>query len=180
MEKKFIFAVCVLAIGLLVYLFFYLKKDSARKEVERQKAEVERQKARARSREKKELIEACKNADIDKVIELLEKGLDPNITVQVWVNECWSSPPEYCDCSHYETRTLLDISSGPALRKLLRSYGAKTIKAIREEEAAIEKARHDAEVAEIRRQDAILEAEKKAKEEADMQKVEAFLASKKA
>ena len=171
MEKIFIILVVVLAVGLVVYLFPYWKKYRARKEVERQKA-------KARNREKQELIEACENADIDKVMNLLEKGHDPNTTVRVWVNESWSCPPEYCDCSHYETRTLLDISSSPAVKKLLRSYGAKTIKEIREEEAAIEKARHDAEVAKIMRQDAIREAEKKAKEEADMQKVEAFLASK--
>ena len=169
MEKfLIIFAVCILTASLLVYLFFYWKKYRARKEVERQKEE-------ARSRERQELIEACKNADIDKVIDLLEKGLNPNIIVQMWVSDC---PDEYSDFSHYEPRTLLDISISPAVRKLLKSYGAKTIDAIWEEEAAIEKARNDARVAEIRRQDAILEAERKAKKEADMRKVEAFLASK--
>ena len=168
MEKIFIILVVVLAVVLVVYLFPYWKKYRAKNEAERQK------------KEEQELIEACEKVDIDKMIDLLEKGLDPNTKVQVWINEGWSNPPEYCDCSHYETRTLLDISSSPAVKKLLRSYGAKTIKEIREEEAAIEKARHDAEVAKIMRQDAIREAEKKAKEEADMQKVEAFLASKKA
>ncbi len=152
----------MLAIGLAVYLFCFLKKYRAKKETEKQK-----------------LIEACKQTDINKMVWLLEKGIDPNTIVQVWVDEYWSNPPEYCDCSHYENRTLLDITHSPAAKKLLRAYGAKTIKEIMEEEAAIEKARFAAKKAERMRQEAILQAEKKAKEEEDLRKVDAFLASKK-
>lgn len=185
MEKfLIIFVVCALVSSLLVYLFFYWKKYRTRKEVERQKKEVERQKAKAeaeaQNREKKELIEACKNADIGKMIELLEKGLDPNTRVQVWVRELRSYPLEICCRSHYEVRSLLDISCSPAVTKLLKAYGAKNIEEIRNKKSAIKKDYDDTREDEIRRQDAILEAEKKAKEEADMQKVEAFLASKKA
>ena len=184
MEKIFIILVVMLAVGLVVYLFLYWKKYRARKEVERQKKEAERQKAKAeaeaRNREKKELIEACKNADIGKMIELLEKGQDPNTRVQVWVRELRSYPLEICCRSHYEVRTLLDISCSPAVTKLLKAYGAKSIEEIRNKKSAIKKDYDDTREDEIRRQNTILEAEKKAKEEADMQKVEAFLASKRA
>ena len=148
--EKIIFA--VLAVGLVVCLFYNLKKEC----------------------KNDKLVEICMKADIDKTIELLEKGLDPNTMVLVWKAEFGSNPPEYWDCSHYEIQTLLDISSNPAVKKLLRAYGGKTIEEIRAEEAAIEGARK----AETKPQVAILEAERKAKEEADMRKVEAFLASK--
>ena len=190
MEKfLIIFAVCVLAASLLVYLFFYWKKYRARKKAERQKEEAERQKEEAerqkeetRMWERRELIEACEKGDIDKMIELLEKGVDPNQRIKVWVSKSDdegyppSVPPR--TLTYPIIQTLLDTTYNPAAKKLLRAYGAKTIEEIREEEAAIEKARYDAEMAEKRRRDAILEAKRKAKKEADMRKVEAILASK--
>lgn len=149
-----------------MYLFCFWKKYRAKKEIEQRKKETD------------ELIEACEKADIDKLIMLLEKGMDPNTRVQVWVNESWSSPPEYCDLSHYETRTLLDIGRhSKAVEKLLRAYGAKTIAEISEEEAAIKKVLDEAEKAERERRNAIRQAEKKAKAEEDLRKVESFLAS---
>ena len=183
MEKfLIIFAVCVLAASLLVYLFFYWKKYRARKEVERQKEEAKRQKEETRMWERRELIEACEKGDIDKMIELLEKGVNPNLRIKVWDTKSDdeglppSVPPRIRTYPRIET--LLDTTYNPLAKKLLRAYGAKTIEEIREEEAAIEKARYDAEMAEKRRRDAILEAKRKAKEEADMRKVEAILASK--
>ena len=125
---------------------------------------------------KKELENACKNADIDKLIELLEGGADPNTRVEVWVTDSWSSGPESYDCSHYEERTLLDISDSEAVRKLLRAFGAKTIAEIHKEERIAEEARSKARQIEYERKEAIRRAEKKAKAEADMRKVDAFLA----
>lgn len=166
MKTIIYFAVSFLVGGLLVYLFCFWKKYRAKKEIEQRKKETD------------ELIEACEKADIDKLIMLLEKGMDPNTRVQVWVNESWSNPPEYCDLSHYETRTLLDIGRhSKAVEKLLRAYGAKTIAEISEEEAAIKKVLDEAEEAERERRNAIRQAEKKAKDEEDLRKVESFLAS---
>ncbi len=166
MKTMIYFAVSFLVGGLLVYLFCFWKKYKTQKEIEQRKKETD------------ELIEACEKADIDKLIMLLEKGMNPNTKVRVWVTEYWSNPPEYCDLSHYETRTLLDVGShSEAVRKLLRAYGAKTIAEISKEEAAIKKVLDEAEKAERERRNAILQAEKKAKDEEDLRKVEAFLAS---
>lgn len=172
MEKFLsIFVVCLLAGSLLVCLFFYCKNCRAKNEAEHQK-EVERWKKEA---DKRELKEACKKGDIDKMMELLEKGVDPNTRVQLWEFE----HDEFREISYQVTKTLLDISYNPAAKKLLRAYGAKTIREICAEKAVIEKADNDAKKAEMRRQEAIRQAEKKAKEEADMRKVEAFLLKKK-
>lgn len=140
-------------------------------EISKQEKEQEQEKAK-----KKELENACKNADIDKLIELLEGGADPNTRVSVLVPDSWCSPPEYFDCSYHVTKTLLDISDSEAVRKLLRAYGAKTIAEIHEEERIVEEAHKKAKEIEWKRQEAIRKAEEKAKAEADMQKVDAFLA----
>ena len=106
MEKfLIIFAVCILTASLLVYLFFYWKKYRARKKAERQKEEAERQKEETRMWERRELIEACEKGDIDKMIELLEKGVDPNQRIKVWVSErddegLPPSVPPYSDISY--------------------------------------------------------------------------------
>ena len=166
MKTIIYFAVISLVGGLLVYLFFFWKKYKTQKALDQQKKETD------------ELIEACEKADIDKLIMLLEKGMDPNTRVEVWVTDSWSCPPEYVDLSHYETRTLLDVSShSEAVRKLLRAYGAKTIAEISEEKAAIKKVLDEAKAAERKRREALYQAEKKAKDEEDLRKVAAFLAS---
>ncbi len=157
--EKIIFIACLL--GLLVFWFFYCKKYRAKKEAERRKRKAEEKKEAKkwkREAEKRELKEACEKGDIDKIIKLLKKGLDPNQRIEVWRyvrdDVDYSIPPR--TLSYTETGTLLDITYNPAARKLLRAYGAKTIREIRAEEEPIEKA----------------------KKEADIQKVEAFLASK--
>ena len=149
MEKFLIILVVLIVVGLVVYLFLDWKKD------------------RDQIQERNELIEACKNADIDKMIELLEKGLDPNMEIRHPILS-----------GGYIIETLLDVTRERAAVKLLRSYGAKTGYEIEAEEKAIEKAHNEAREAEMRHQEAIRQAEEKAKKEADMQKVEAFLASK--
>lgn len=122
---------------------------------------------------KKELENACKNADIDKLIELLEGGADPNTRVEVEesVYDSETLSVSYCKV----TETLLDISDSEAVRKLLRAFGAKTIAEIHKEERIAEEARSKARQIEYERKEAIRRAEKKAKAEADMRKVDAFL-----
>lgn len=166
MKTIIYFAVISLVGGLLVYLFCFWKKYRAKKEIEQRKKETD------------ELIEACEKADIDKLIMLLEKGMDPNTRVQFIDTRCDYDGHLMFEHSFYVTKTLLDISwRSEAVRKLLRAYGAKTIAEISEEEAAIKKVLDEAEEAERERRNAIRQAEKKAKDEEDLRKVEAFLAS---
>ena len=67
MKTIIYFAVSFFAGGLLVYLFCFWKKYRAKKEIEQRKKETD------------ELIEACEKADIDKLIMLLEKGMDVQV-----------------------------------------------------------------------------------------------------
>ena len=169
-------------LGLLVYFFWDCKKSRAKNEAEWQKKKAEYRKEAEKWNKKKAIEKDCKEGYIEKMIELLEKGVDPNQRIEVWDYICddddYSVPPRFLSCC--KIKTLLDITYDPAAKKLLRAYGAKTIREICAEEEPIEKAREEARVAEEKRQEAIRQAEKKAKEEAKMQKVEAFLASKKA
>lgn len=166
MKTVIYFAVSFLVGGLLVYLFCFWKKYKTQKEIEQRKKETD------------ELIEACEKADIDKLIMLLEKGMDPNTRVQLMDTSCHYDGHLMFEHSFYVTKTLLDISwRSEAVKKLLRAYGAKTIAEINKEEAAIQKVLDDAEKAEEERRNAIRQAEKKAKDEEDLRKVEAFLAS---
>lgn len=180
--ETIIFIACLL--GLLVYFFWDCKKCRAKNEAEWQKKEAEYRKEAEIWRKEKEqqvLKDACKEGDIDKMIELLEKGVDPNQRFEVWDYKYDDGDPSVPRTLAYcEIKTLLDITYDSAAKKLLRAYGAKTIREICAEEEPIEKAREEARVAEEKRQEAIRQAEEKAKEEAKMQKVETFLASKKA
>ena len=127
---------------------------------------------------RQEFIAACQKADVEKLIAFLEQGFDPNQYVRVWVGEFWSNPPEYCDISHYESRTLLDICRSEAIKRLLRAYGGKTTKELKEEDEARRK--KEAAVIEAerqRQQEAKYQAELEA-EEARRKKVDAFLSSK--
>lgn len=170
-----IFVVSVLVVSLLFW-FYNSKKSRAKNEAIRPKKEAEFQKWYINMA----LEQACKEGDIDKMIELLEKGGDPNQRIKVWSCEYddvdSSVPPRAL--AYYKIKTLLDITYNPAAEKLLRAYGAKTIDEISAENEPIEKAREEERIAEEKRQKSIREAEEKAKKEAEMRKVEAFLASK--
>ena len=116
-----------------------------------------------------ELIRICTEPDVDKLISLLEKGLDPNTKVKrtYWDGESYS-------CPTYKTvyEPLIEVAgSNKLIQDLLIAYGAKTMEELEAEERA-EKAKA-AERYEAER--LAREAAKEAKKASDIAKVEALL-----
>ena len=103
-----------------------------------------------------ELVRICREPDVDKLISLLEKGLDPNTKVKV-----------YGRYNTYTYRPLIEVAWGDHTRDLLIAYGAKTMEELEAEERAEEA-----------KADERYEAERlarEAKRAADIAKVEALV-----
>ena len=102
-----------------------------------------------------ELVRICREPDVDKLISLLEKGLDPNTKVKVYGRYT------------YSYRSLIEVACGKHTEDLLIAYGAKTMEELKAEERAEE-------AKEAERKEAERLA-REAKRAADTAKVEALL-----
>ena len=112
----------------------------------------------------KELIRICTEPDVDKLISLLEKGLDPNTKVKRkrYIGE-------YC-CGRivvFNYEPLIKVASDTHVQDLLIAYGAKTKEELEAEERAEEAKAAKKEEAE--------RLARKAKKASDIAKVEAHL-----
>ena len=115
-----------------------------------------------------ELIRICTEPDVDKLISLLEKGLDPNTKVKrkYWDGESYSYPT-------YKTvyEPLIEVASDKHIKDLLIAYGSKT----EEEHKAEERAEKAMAAERMEAERLASQAAKEAKKASDIAKVEALL-----
>lgn len=120
-----------------------------------------------------ELIRICTEPDVDKMISLLEKGLDPNTKVKR-THEVYASDDDYDFHPDIETvyEPLIEVAKyNKPIQDLLVAYGAKTAEELKAEERA--KAVKAAERFEAERLARALARD--AKKAADIDKVKAHL-----
>ena len=120
-----------------------------------------------------ELIRICTEPDVDKMISLLENGLDPNTKVKR-THEVYASDDDYDFHPDIETvyEPLMEVAKyNKPIQDLLVAYGAKTMEELKAEERA--KAVKAAERFEAERLARVLARD--AKEVSDIAKVEAHL-----
>ena len=120
-----------------------------------------------------ELIRICTEPDVDKMISLLEKGLDPNTKVKR-THEVYASDDDYDFHPNIETvyEPLIEVAKyNKPIQDLLVAYGAKTAEELKAEERA--KAVKAAERFEAERLARALARD--AKKAADIDKVKAHL-----
>ena len=115
-----------------------------------------------------ELIRICTEPDVDKLISLLEKGLDPNTKVKRTYKDDDDSFPLYETV--YEPLIVV-ARNNKLIQDLLIAYGAKT-----EEELEAEERAEKAKAAErYEAEELVLQAAKEAKKASDIAKVEALV-----
>ena len=120
-----------------------------------------------------ELIRICTEPDVDKMISLLENGLDPNTKVKR-THEVYASDDDYDFHPDIETvyEPLIEVAKyNKPIQDLLVAYGAKTMEELKAEERA--KAVKTAERFEAERLARVLARD--AKKAADIDKVKAHL-----
>ncbi len=125
------------------------------------------------------LVELCqrfdednREVDINKLIDLLDQGANPNQWISIRVDD--GMDDDWIPIWHTKNYSLLDRCKDQAVREVLRAYGAKTT----DELIIEENTRRKEKEAEERRMRPIIAAEKKAKTEDDLKKVKIFLSSK--
>ena len=133
----------------------------------------DKRKLKRAEEETAELIRICTEPDVDKMISLLEKGLDPNTKVKR-THEVYASDDDYDFHPDIETvyEPLIVVAQyNKPIQDLLVAYGAKTMEELKAEERA--KAVKAAERFEAERLARVLARD--AKKAADIDKVKAHL-----